>query len=137
METIADKLKSAPKGTKLFSLAVGECSLRGVKQNGEIVVSYPANKEGLKYFSYYDKDGKFSENGEVVLFPSKDVRDWTDYQSNYQFKPFDKVIARAGYKWTPTFFSFYDKDNNTFNCNGISYKECLPYNEETVKLIGN
>jgi hypothetical protein len=56
------------------------------------------------------------------------------------FKPFDKVVGRFfdGY-WKADFFSHYKEGDVTgLPFRGISgmYCECVPYNEETAKLIG-
>lgn len=56
----------------------------------------------------------------------------------YNFKPFDKVIGRtdSGY-WRIDFFEFYNVDNKhaPYQCMMDAYKECLPYNDKTAKLI--
>ena len=56
----------------------------------------------------------------------------------HQFKPFDQVLVRHNIKhstWSPSLFGFYKGD--VFVCaGGISYDECIPYNEETAHLIG-
>lgn len=58
--------------------------------------------------------------------------------SKYNFKPFDKVVGRtdSGY-WRIDFFEFYNVDNKyaPYQCMMDAYKECLPYNDKTAKLI--
>ncbi len=52
-------------------------------------------------------------------------------------KPFDKVVVRCGEadKWSIDFFSY--KVSNGYICTGDAwFGYCLPYNEETAKLIG-
>lgn len=52
-------------------------------------------------------------------------------------KPFDKVLVRCNEadKWSIDFFSHIDKGH--YICSGDNwFKYCLPYNEETAKLIG-
>lgn len=60
--------------------------------------------------------------------------------SKFSFKPFDKVLARAGDgdTWRIEFFEravvggqFYP-----FICMKYGNKECIPYNEETKHLLG-
>lgn len=55
-----------------------------------------------------------------------------------EFKPFDKVVGRtdSGY-WRIDFFEFYNDDNKhaPYQCMMDAYKECLPYNDKTAKLI--
>lgn len=52
-------------------------------------------------------------------------------------KPFEKIIALDPTKkiWTIDFFSYKFHDRY-FGLSGYSWDECLPYNEETAKLIG-
>ena len=52
-------------------------------------------------------------------------------------KPFDKVVVRCGEadKWSIDFFSY--KVSNGYICTGDAwFGYCLPYNEETAKLVG-
>lgn len=55
-----------------------------------------------------------------------------------EFKPFDKVVVRdkEDLVWFADLFSHIDKENNRFACAGNFWNVCLPYNEETAKLIG-
>lgn len=62
-----------------------------------------------------------------------------DLPKNCEFKPFDKVICRDKDAdiWKASFFSHYDeRAYYPFFCNNCGYKYCLPYNDETAKLIG-
>jgi len=56
------------------------------------------------------------------------------------FLPFDKVVMRNDDDsriWAATFFSYYKKDVGKFvSTANKHYKQCLPYNEQTAKLIG-
>lgn len=67
------------------------------------------------------------------------------------FLPFEKVVVREDYNhrgnkvWHCGFFDMWCGDDEDADCkeypyliigNDNSYKECLPYNEETAKLIG-
>ena len=53
-------------------------------------------------------------------------------------KPFDKVLVREcdGDIWRCSIFSHMWKDNLPYVCNGICYKCCIPYNDETKHLVG-
>lgn len=61
-----------------------------------------------------------------------------DLKPKVELKPFDKVVARDGEDlvWFADLFSHIDKENNRFACVGNFWNVCLPYNEETAKLIG-
>lgn len=90
---IAETLKDAPKGTKLFSPLLGEVKLESVgddiievKIEGAVSTFY---KDGRCYRSYF--------NGECLLFPSKDKRNCDDV---YFLK--DKALVMVsdnGYDW--------------------------------------
>lgn len=60
-----------------------------------------------------------------------------DLKPKIELKPFDKVVVRCGEadKWSIDFFSYIT--SNGYICTGDAYfGYCLPYNEETAKLIG-
>lgn len=56
----------------------------------------------------------------------------------FNFKPFDKVVVRENDSctWEIDFFMKYEKEFETHRCMIGSWGECLPFNEETEKLIG-
>lgn len=56
---------------------------------------------------------------------------------NYEFKPFDKVLARECEtdKWRADLFSHMNEEGE-FICIGYVWDECIPYNEKTAHLIG-
>lgn len=90
---IAEILKNAPKGTKLYSPLFGEVELESVSDDiievrieGAVSTFY---KDGRYYRSYF--------NGECLLFPSKDERNWDNV---YFLK--DKALVMVsddGYDW--------------------------------------
>lgn len=97
----------------------------------EIVeIRIATEEEKQQLFSALAKEGKAwdSEKKKVVGLKPK----WTP-------KPFDRVITRntADDVWTANIFSHMDSHGEyvTIACVG-GYTHCLPYNEETAKLIG-
>lgn len=60
-----------------------------------------------------------------------------DLKSNVELKPFDKVVVRdTEYStWCADLFSHIDEDYR-YACVGATWSFCIPYNEETAKLIG-
>lgn len=62
-----------------------------------------------------------------------------EVKQEYEFKPFDRVLVRDGNKekWKADLFS-YKTENDVFSymCVSDSYKECIPYNEQTAHLLG-
>ena len=97
----------------------------------EVLLSrlYPAREDEKKeLFDALAKEGKRwdSEKKQIVDLKLK----WTP-------KPFDKVIVRCSKadNWSIDFFSY--KVSNGYICTGDSwFGYCLPYNEETAKLVG-
>lgn len=140
MTNIAEKLKDAPMGTKLYSPICGECTLDSVSPYSISV------KDCTGTLRTFDAYGRFYPMlGECTLFPSKDKWHWDNFtiKKEYNFKPFDKVIVRDrgiyDSKWLISFFSHYDSNNEKFPyvcVNDCRYNYCIPYNEETSKLIG-
>lgn len=97
----------------------------------EIVeIRIATEEEKQQLFSALAKEGKAwdSEKKKVVGLKPK----WTP-------KPFDRVITRntADDVWTANIFSHMDSHGEyvTIACVG-GYTHCIPYNEETAKLIG-
>lgn len=90
---------------------------------------YATEEEKQQLFDALAKEGKAwnAEKKEIV-----------DLKPKIKFKPFDKVVARDGEDlvWFADLFSHIDKENNRFACVGNLWNVCLPYNEETAKLIG-
>lgn len=72
---IAEILKYCPKGTKLYSTIFGDVKFHKVLDEGivEITLSCGAIE---RFF----KDGLYTSDGECVLFPSKDQRDWDEFR---------------------------------------------------------
>lgn len=85
-------------------------------------------EEKKQLFSALKKKGKVwdSEHKMIVDLPKK-----------CEFKPFDKVVVRdTEYStWCADLFSHIDEDYR-YACVGATWSFCIPYNEETAKLIG-
>lgn len=213
---IVEILKSKPIGTSLYSPLCGECTLREIKKG---ISTRDVNGAPFTF----NNDGKYCYKGENVLFPSKEMRDWSkfawkkgdvlesddgrknvifdsftddtyayfkgryafepsehlgnenclateDYDictensaksfihlleerlggklnldtlemeppkssTKYEFKSFDKVLVRnRNTKWYCDIFSH--QSGNMYVCVGELWQQCLPYNEDTAKLIG-
>ena len=143
MINIAKILKNVPKGTKLYSLVIGECILLEVKDDDEYPIRVKINNyDNNNNYEMFTKDGKYFDgdygaNGECLLFPSKENRNWDKFKiEKYEFKPFDKVLARDSddSKWRCDLFS--SKGEHYYICVGEIWNQCIPYNEDTKHLIG-
>ena len=71
------------------------------------------------------------------VVPKKPDKPSEPIEPKHELKPFDKVVARNYLfkEWTADFFS-HKTEIGLFACAGRTWGECLPYNEETAKLIG-
>lgn len=74
---IAEILKDKPQGTKLYSSACGKCNLVSVDDKS-FKISFYNSKFGFMNGGegYLDKNGKLYDDGECVVFPSREMRDW-------------------------------------------------------------
>ena len=92
-------------------------------------MNFATEEEKKQLFSSLEKKGKRwdAEKKQIV-----------DLKPKVEFKPFDKVVVRdkEDLVWFADLFSHIDKENNRFACVGNFWNVCLPYNEETAKLIG-
>lgn len=73
-------LKDKPQGTKLYSSACGKCKLEEVDDKS-FKISFYSSKFGFMNGGegYLDKNGKLYDDGECVVFPSKEMRDWRKF----------------------------------------------------------
>lgn len=93
METeinIVEILKDKPQGTKLYSSACGKCKLEEVDDKS-FKISFYNSKFGFMNGGegYLDKNGKLYDDGECVVFPSREMRDW----SKFAWKKGDVLIS--------------------------------------------
>ena len=146
---LVEILKDCPKGTKLYSpvyeyvelvsVSLVECAKYPIEIKDRYGVSDGITKDGRIYEEF---------QGECMLFPSKDQRDWSKFKvkSNKQkfdpttLKPFDKVLVRDSDvgDWKVQLFSHIKKEEEFYPyvCINESYKYCIPYNDDTKHLVG-
>lgn len=124
MTNIAEILKDCPKGTKLYSPICGECELDCIYYGDEsITVFYKARVKSnytpsevydeldRNYILCFDKYGRYKTtdksdtNGEVLLFPSKENRDWNTFNYANRFKKGDFIHNRD---WTCIYYGVND-----------------------------
>lgn len=77
---IVEILKDKPQGTKLYSSACGKCKLEEVDDKS-FKISFYNSKFGFMNGGecFLDKNGKLYDDGECVVFPSKEMRDWNKF----------------------------------------------------------
>ena len=139
-------LKDCPKGTELYSLVYGEVELQQVEPRLTYPIVIKLENGNIERLT---SNGKLFElcNGECVLFPYKDKRDWykftTPWCKKEKFNPktlktFDKVLVMRAF-WQIEFFSHIWRDrleDYKYQCSSGSYKICITYNDNTKHLIG-
>lgn len=86
-------LKDKPLGTKLYSSACGKCRLVEVDDKS-FKISFYNSKFGFMNGGegYLDKNGKLYDDGECVVFPSKEMRDW----GKFSWKKGDVLVNKDG-----------------------------------------
>ena len=140
---LVEILKDCPEGTKLYSPVFGEVEFESINDIiGPIVVT--TNTGNAECFT---ADGKMYTyyNGECLLFPSKEQRDWSKFKPKQPkfnpntLKPFDKVLVRDinSEKWKIQLFSHIIKNcfPSEYHCIGSCYNFCIPYNDDTKYLV--
>lgn len=139
---IAEILKDCPEGTKLYSLVCGELELVCVTDEEEYPIICRVTEDG-RYDSFTSDGREFFDypDAKCVLFPSKDQHDWSKFgvsgkKIKYQFKPFDRVLARDSDDefWFSEHFGHIENDVS-FICGGKKYSQCIPY-EGNEHLLG-
>lgn len=98
-------LKDVPKGTEFYTSLCGNVGLAYLESNkeaGEAI--WTENKDGEYSFN---KNGRWMKGGEILLFPSKQMRDWSKF-----FKKGDVLIC---YEGTKPYYTIFDGfENNTY-----------------------
>lgn len=102
---IYEILKDVPKGTEFYTSLCGNVGLSYLESNkeaGEAI--WTENKDGEYSFN---KNGRWMKGGEVLIFPSKEMRDWSKF-----FKKGDVLVCYEGKKPYYTIFDVFE--NNTY-----------------------
>ena len=150
-------LKNCPAGHKFYSPIYGDLEFLMLLDSGKI--RFQCYDSGVCYNLVVKSDGKLHDNGECLVFPSREQRDWSkftapwynpDAQSEQKveywakierfdvstLKPFDKVLVRDNPEdeWMIGFFSHISGCNKV--CDSLSWSFVIPYNDETKHLVG-
>lgn len=138
---LVEILKDCPVGTKLYSTIHGEVVFTCVRDHN---VDYPIGVSYIDDETGYTRDGRFDKryDGECVLFPSKDQRDWSkfkvpaekfDYSSLHSY---DRVLVRDSddLSWRCNLLSH--RSGYRVYCLGTSWVQMIPFNDETKHLVG-
>ena len=142
---LVEILKECPEGTKLYSTVHGEVEYMGIKDKGVLYRIKFKTRDGDIYG--VAPDGRYLHcfNGESILFPSKEQRDWSKFKPKQPkfdpktLQPFDKVLVRDynTEKWECDFFS-HTIESGVYKYATIKcvFRQCIPYNDDTKHLVG-
>lgn len=100
---IAEILKDKKNGLRLYSPIFGECAFCCVRNDTNDICVKKHN--GVKEF--FDSKGLYYNTGEVMLFPSKEMRDWSKF-----FNKGDVLVCYEGKKPYYTVFDCFE--SNTY-----------------------
>ena len=141
-------LKDCPKGTKLYSTMYGDVKFESINEKKSHPIIVRIGEDHTECFSIDGKIYSFYD-GECILFPSREQRDWSKFNPKKPkqpkfapntLNPFDKVLARDSDSecWGVQFFSHITKDDKYHPYVGIAYDytHCIPYNDDTKHLVG-
>lgn len=83
-------LEEVSSGTKLYSTTFGELEFNGIVAsiNGPKIELETKNQECITYFP----DGRYRKEGEVTLYPSKEIRNW----GKFAWKKGDVLVDSKG-----------------------------------------
>ena len=137
---LVEILKDA-KGIGLYSSLCGECEFIGVDNSSPLCIvlsdSYDRN------WHIYP-NGRITKEGECVVFPSRENRDWSTFKvpkKHKEFKPYQRVLVREWYDcksiWTASLYSHYDDALDRHCLLGdkhVEDNEIIPYEGNEDKL---
>ena len=116
---IYEILKGVPAGTKLYTPICGKVAFTCLASSKEIIRTEDKNG-GVHCF---DKNGKWMEEGEVMLFPSNEMRDW----SKFAWKKGDVLAGSFGVlcifeKWANADYTKFDSKFVTQKNRGTTFE---------------
>ena len=146
MKNIAEILKNAPTGLKLYSLVDGDVEL--VNVNVKYTEDYPIKvySEDKSNFIFFDEYGKvYKSKGECVLFPSKSHQTWDNWQEVLIPKCVGSVVVSTpcicDYEWIVTnngvfAMNMYENDENyQYSFKEMSYKRLRFANPKETEVF--
>lgn len=126
---IYEILKNEEYGTELYTPICGKVWHSGMANDKDIAKAiWTEDKDGREHF--FNKNGKIYKEGEVLLFPSKEMRDWSKL-----FKKGDVLVHRDA-NIHVIFEGFKDNRYTRFKGKHYLWKECFEdYNKEVSEMI--
>ena len=135
-------MKDCPQSEPFWSPLLGGVKFHDINQKRNFIVISLENGETWDI----NADGTITfgdvTSPEIMLYPSKEQRDWTKvkYEPKKErfdpktLKPFDKIIFKGHGMW---FCGLFSHIHNSYACVGETYYKCvIPYNDDTKHLLG-
>lgn len=118
-------LKDEKRGTELYTPICGRVWHGGIADDKDSAKAiWTEDEDGREHF--FDKNGKIHKEGEVLLFPSNEMRDWGKL-----FKKGDVLVSKD--REVHIIFEKFEDDAFTeFRGKHYLWKEC--YNEEVFQM---
>lgn len=127
---IYEILKDEEYGTELYTPKCGRVWHSGMANDKDSAKAiWTEDEAGREHF--FDKNGKIYKEGEVLLFPSKEMRDWSKF-----FKKGDVLVSQD--REVHIIFEKFEDDAYTrFKGKHYLWKECdeEDYNKEETKIL--
>lgn len=95
---LVEILKDCPKGTKFYSSGYGTVTFDHIEADADYPILTKSSEYGTCSFT---KEGKYYKNcdGECVIFPSKDQRNWNVWKKEQDLKNIWDKFEDGDYLW--------------------------------------
>lgn len=134
---IAEILRNAPKGMKLYSPLFGECELDYVYSDSTLGYQIEVVHNGRNFL--FTSEGKFEncEEGECILFPSVDCDGWGEFEEQNKI---EIPVVCTDTETDPSLDSFNIGIHKGFNYVDVGtfcgkYKVVIPFEDFDPKNI--
>ena len=141
-------LDGCPRGTEFYHLGFGRVWFVCIDLDSDYPIRLSLSNDPCDN-TFLTKKGTVNVqyDGECILFPSRTQRDWSKFERFWDkpkvkrfdvntLQPFDNVLVRDSvcYSWNAVPFSHINVKRQAVCC-GVSWEQCIPYNEETKDLV--
>lgn len=126
---IYEILKDEEYGTELYTPKCGRVWFSGIANDKDSAKAI-WTEDGAGREHFFDKNGKIYKEGEILLFPSKEMRDWSKF-----FKKGDVLVHRDD-DIHVIFEGFKDNRYTMFKSKHYLWKECFEdYSKEQSEMV--
>lgn len=145
-------LEGCPEGTEFYHAGYGRVWFVGINSISKYPIKLSLHNDDCIHAAVSAKGTlDVSYNGECLLVPSKDQRDWSKFERFWgkpkvekfdvtTLQPYDKILVRDtnNETWSCGLFSHIENldDEYPLYTVGTCNKVCIPYNDETKHLLG-